>query len=165
MESLIQMVGENAVSVEFDCDFVLELDDKIYKGLQKIFNRLASIERILGKDYDLDRLGELVEAERDGRSVAMSCKSGSEVWVLERDEDGEVYDISGNVLICEVNGYCIVSGYINGCGDIDYILSDQAAQTVVEYNGTLAVYPACDCYKTRKEAEAALNEMREGETE
>lgn len=34
-----------------------------------IINRLATIEDILGDGYDLDRLRELVEADRDGRCV------------------------------------------------------------------------------------------------
>lgn len=33
--------------------------------------RLAAIEDILGDDYDLDRLKELVEADRDGRCVIL----------------------------------------------------------------------------------------------
>lgn len=33
------------------------------------FDRLAAIEDILGDDYNLDRLRELVEADRDGRCV------------------------------------------------------------------------------------------------
>lgn len=35
------------------------------------FDRLAAIENILGDDYDLDRLRELVEADRDGRCVVL----------------------------------------------------------------------------------------------
>ena len=34
-------------------------------------HRLAAIEDILGDDYDLDRLRELVEAEREGRCVVL----------------------------------------------------------------------------------------------
>lgn len=33
--------------------------------------RLSSIEDILGDEYDLDRLRDLVEADRDGRCVVM----------------------------------------------------------------------------------------------
>ena len=40
-----------------------ELDDAIL--------RLAAIEDILGDNYDLDRLRELVEADRDGRCVVL----------------------------------------------------------------------------------------------
>lgn len=35
------------------------------------FDRLAAIEDILGDDYDLDRLRELEEADRDGRCVVL----------------------------------------------------------------------------------------------
>lgn len=132
---------------------------------EQICKGILDIKGILGDKCDLDRLRELVEADRDERCVVMSYKAGDEIWVLERDEDGEVCDFSGNVFICEVNEYCIVSGYINGSGDVDYIMSEQAAQTVVEYNGDLAVYPACDCYKTRKEAESALDKTKEDESE
>ena len=38
-------------------------------GYSHIWNRLREIEDILGDDYDLDRLRELVEADRDGRCV------------------------------------------------------------------------------------------------
>lgn len=34
-----------------------------------IINRLAAIEDILGDKYDLDRLRELVQADREGRCV------------------------------------------------------------------------------------------------
>lgn len=37
------------------------------KWIGKVAIRLAAIEDILGDDYDLDRLRELVEADRDGR--------------------------------------------------------------------------------------------------
>lgn len=43
--------------------------------------RLADIEDILGASYDLDRLRELVEADRDGRCVVLPCKVGDRVWV------------------------------------------------------------------------------------
>lgn len=42
--------------------------------------RLATIEDILGDDYDLDRLRQLVEADRDGRCVVLPCKIGTPVY-------------------------------------------------------------------------------------
>ena len=40
-----------------------------------VIDRLAEIEDILGDDYDLDRLRELVEADRDGRcKIFPVCK-------------------------------------------------------------------------------------------
>lgn len=41
-------------------------------GYSHIWTRLNAIEDILGEDYDLDRLRELVEADRDGRCVVLS---------------------------------------------------------------------------------------------
>lgn len=47
-----------------------------------LVERLAAIEDILGDEYDLDRLRELVEADRDGRCVVLP--SGGYT-----DKDGE----------------------------------------------------------------------------
>ena len=41
-------------------------------------HRLVTIEDILGDDYDLDRLRELVEADRDGRCVVLPKEEGSD---------------------------------------------------------------------------------------
>lgn len=38
---------------------------------KKTWERLKGVEDILGDDYDLDRLRELVEADRDGRCVVL----------------------------------------------------------------------------------------------
>lgn len=67
-----------------------ESAETVDKGL----DRLADIEDILGEDYDLDRLRELVEADRDGRCVVLLRKpyyklySGEEIYIVE---DGAVY--------------------------------------------------------------------------
>ncbi|BFK87510.1 hypothetical protein I4200191B4_18160 [Pseudoflavonifractor gallinarum] len=39
--------------------------------LDQLIDRLGKIEDILGDEYDLDRLRELVEADREGRLVAL----------------------------------------------------------------------------------------------
>ena len=46
------------------------------------FARLSAIKDILGDDYSLDRLQELVEADREGRCVVLPCKVGETVWTL-----------------------------------------------------------------------------------
>ena len=43
--------------------------------LKHIALRLSSIENILGDEYDLDRLRELAEADREGRCVVLDGKS------------------------------------------------------------------------------------------
>lgn len=48
--------------------------------IPKVIDRLAAIEDILGDDYDLERLRELVEADRDGRCVVFKFGLGSTVY-------------------------------------------------------------------------------------
>lgn len=48
-------------------------------------DRLASIEDILGDDYDLDHLRELMEADRDGRCVVLPVKPGGVVRCVNGD--------------------------------------------------------------------------------
>lgn len=42
-------------------------------------NRLAAIEDILGDEYELDRLRELIEADREGRRVVETDKKKLEI--------------------------------------------------------------------------------------
>lgn len=51
--------------------------------LGEVYNavyRLQEIENILGDDYDLDRLKELVEADKEGKCVVLPCKAGQDAW-------------------------------------------------------------------------------------
>lgn len=52
------------------------------KFMGNAIDRLAAIEDILGDTYDLDRLRELVEADKAGRCVVLPCKVGDRVFVL-----------------------------------------------------------------------------------
>lgn len=53
-----------------------------------LVEHLAAIEDILGDNYDLDRLRELVEADRDGRCVVLPCKVGEKAYVID---DGDYH--------------------------------------------------------------------------
>lgn len=44
--------------------------------------RLADIEDILGDDYDLDRLKEIVQADREGKVILRKTKEGSKVYII-----------------------------------------------------------------------------------
>ena len=60
-------------------------------GYKYIWVRLNQIEDILGDTYDLDRLRELVEADKNGRCVVLPCKEGDLVyWSL----NGNLYETS-----------------------------------------------------------------------
>lgn len=47
---------------------------------QEVIDRLAAIEDILGDEYDLDRLRELVQADREGRCVVLNMPRKPLVW-------------------------------------------------------------------------------------
>ena len=52
---------------------------------QECLNRLADIEDILGDEYDINRLRELAEADRDGRCVVLPCKDWLELVFGEQE--------------------------------------------------------------------------------
>ena len=59
------LAGHNVAYVsDEDCFDVWSVPKKF---MGNAIDRLATIEDILGDDYDLDRLRELIEADRDGR--------------------------------------------------------------------------------------------------
>lgn len=57
MERLTERLGNKVINVKYASQH------------ETAIHRLAAIEDILGDDYDLDRLRELVKADRDGRCV------------------------------------------------------------------------------------------------
>lgn len=50
-----------------------------YDRLEKALDRLAAIEDILGEQYDLDRLRELTQADKEGRCAVLPVKPGKMV--------------------------------------------------------------------------------------
>ena len=66
-------------------------------SVEKVYNRLKKIEDILGDEYDLDRLRELVEADREERCVVFAPWYPV-VSAYYKDEDGIfVRDVTGAV--------------------------------------------------------------------
>ena len=63
-------IRTNEASISFECESVGD-----------IVRRLAAIEDILGDEYDLDRLRELAEADREGRCVVLPCKVEDDVYI------------------------------------------------------------------------------------
>ena len=56
-------IRTNEASISFECESVGD-----------IVRRLAAIEDILGDEYDLDELKEVVQAKREGRCVVLPFK-------------------------------------------------------------------------------------------
>ena len=78
------MDGDNCV----ECDCPVAILNIL--GIQAAENnaRLKMIEKILGNDYDLDRLRELIEADREGRCAILSEPMKSMVY---KPNDTDVY--------------------------------------------------------------------------
>lgn len=63
-------IRTNEASISFECGSVGD-----------IVRRLAAIEDILGDEYDLDELREMVQAKREGRCVVLPCKIDDDVYI------------------------------------------------------------------------------------
>ena len=124
-----------------ECDSAKSCNDCVHG---RIANRLAAIEDILGDEYDLDRLRELVEADRDGRCVVLPCKFGDPVWRLYDD--------------CDFPGDCYTKQKCGGCEYRNLFVEEQAfCLSMLGQNGKL-IPPY---YTTFAEAEAALRREQE----
>lgn len=75
-----EIVGEimydNLQFGPMECDGVLGFLWLAAGQAAEMRGRLKMIENILGDNYDLDRLREIVEADRDGLCVVLPCKPG-----------------------------------------------------------------------------------------
>ena len=114
---------------------------------KELYYRLGLIENALGKNYDLDRLRELIEADREGRCVVLPCKVGDRLYTIRTIQDGsftlEVYD-SGEIRQISVN--------TNGT----FFLVDYGHSLSANNFGKTV-------FKTREQAKAALKAMKERE--
>lgn len=122
-----------------------------YREIMRVINMAPELEGV-----PIDRLRELAQADRDGRCVVQRFSPGQAVWVIERDEDGEAYDLSGYVFVTSLRGIALVSPEINGSSEIDAILMDQVESRINYSDGCIGAYPVDDCYLSREAAEKAL---------
>ena len=117
---------------------------------RQVWERLKSIEDILGDDYDLDRLRELVQADREGRCVVLPCMIGDNVYVLNHHL-GRVFEneVTGfSVGYPSDNRNSVSTVYVGKCGSKTFRRwkFQQFWKTV---------------FLTREDAEAALKEAEE----
>ncbi len=83
---------------------------------------------------------------------------GRTVYVVNRDEDGEAYDVTGFLFLAEVAGAVIVTPRIFGCDTLARIMKYHVGETAKDFGLDLGVFPAEDCYLYSFEAEEALDE-------
>ena len=81
---------------------------------------------------------------------------GGEVWIVERDEDGNACEVSGYVFLAEVADAVILTPYVNDLEDLDDLLDYHIEETRNNYDTDLVVCHAYDCYNSQEAAEAAL---------
>ena len=136
-----QAICENEECSLSDCPFA----DPICEQVQNIIDRLAAIEDILGDDYNLGRLRELAQADRERRCVVLPCKIGDPVWRLYDD--------------CDFPGDCYTKQKCRGCEYRNLFIEEQAfCLSMLCQNGKLAP----PYYTIRAEAEAALRREQDG---
>lgn len=123
---------ENCFSCEFANGAGSVNEDEISLVLSKIF----------GEDYNLDRLKELVEADRDGRCVVLPCRVGDTLYYI----GGTYKTLIKPVTVEEV------------------YIGDGVFAVGVSSGFTTFTLQEKEWYKSKKEAEAALERM-EGEEE
>lgn len=160
MERLVTRIGnEPAVPTEFDMDFAFDLDKETFDKLQRIFNRLCDLTDILGDDYDLDRLKELVQADREGKCVLLPCKDWLEIVFGEQEVfygiDMECIEHPIREISVDSSSRCtwydgwksvVIKGYDENGLDWEFS-PEEIGETV---------------FLTREEAEAALEKMKGG---
>lgn len=109
------------------------------------------LSKILGEDYNLDRLKELVEADREGRCVVLPCKIGSKLYRTSMRKM-QVYEVS------------VSREYFHNSKNNATLFAVQIFE-----NGKKSTSYECfrekdigkTVFLTRKEAEAALEKMKE----
>ena len=112
---------------------------------RKAWERLKAIEDILGDEYDLDRLCELAQADREGRCVVLPAKT---VFELTWDAGPE----------CDMACPICIDGE-GGCDFCDkgklFVYERPCKQEYIKRIGE-------DVFLTRAEAEAALRREQDG---
>ena len=114
--------------------------------LRESTNRLAAIEDILGDDYDLDRLKELVEADREGRCVVLPCKLHDKVFFVE---NGCVKETEVDSFHNWTSGHWKISTHTDR-------MFDHWKGYEIDFSGINKTV-----FLTREEAEATLEKMKE----
>lgn len=77
---------------------------------------------------------------------------GDEVYVVERDECGDAYGVSGYIFLAQAGQGVIVSPFIDGCATLEETLKYRIKETAGNYHADLLVFPADDCYNDRDSA-------------
>lgn len=105
-------------------------------------DRLAAIEDILGPDYDLKRLRELVSADREGRCIVTPYRipgdayiNHDDVTLYKRMLGGEMTEIEVSELYVSEDGTCDFEPVGEGHDGVVYGLKDMGITIFTELEG------------------------------
>ena len=161
--SLVQWIKRAATEhqLNIDAENAESLGDEMYDALQdgsdtvegivallhaaavqatEMRHRLKSVEDILDDDYDLDRLRELMEADRDGRCVVLPCKpSDVTVYQLRNKKHARGMGVSprhvGSTSVWGNGHYALHHQGLDDCLDRDFgktwFLTEEEAQAAL----------------------------------
>ena len=105
MERLTVRRKDGRASIENKMDRNTPLQQAM--RIPDVIDRLAAIEDILGDDYDLDRLRELVEADLEGRCEIHAAKDGDTVYSIFAYVNGLHIRKSNGEPITKVTSYVV----------------------------------------------------------
>lgn len=99
--------------------------------IPNIIDRLAAIEDILGDEYDLDRLRELAQADKEGRCVVLPAKPDQIIYQWRKGDDcpsvsrldGVQINADGEITYPIWNGYLIPEDF----GKTVFLTREEAA--------------------------------------
>lgn len=131
------------------------------------YSRLAAIVDILGDEYSLDRLRDLVEADKAGRCAILPCKVGDAVYVVG---NGKI--VAATVQEARLDNLRDITFWVtfecdkkcNGCPFDSWSESEAGDWSCGgEYeDGEIKQSEfGKTVFRTREEAEAALKKMKE----
>ena len=133
----------NPYNWERECDRCIKLGQ--WKNEALI--RLSKIEDILGDEYDLDRLKEIVQADREGRCVVLPCKLHDKVFFVE---NGCVKETEVDSFHNWTSGHWKISTHTDR-------MFDHWKGYEIDFSGINKTV-----FLAREEAEAALEKMKGG---
>ena len=108
----------------------------------EVLAKAMDMEEILGdKYYSVDRMLELLKADRDGRIVVLPCKEGDTVWIIPAGKKYakeckvdfvNVGSLGTTIALCEINGSREQYGVTTSAFENNVFLSREEAEKALE---------------------------------
>lgn len=120
--------------------------EKMPNWKSMVIDRLSKIEDVLGDNYDINRLKELVQADREGRCVVLQYKKNDVAYSIKHNPF--IRKVVVRQMLVDTDNGIVWYHCIDDLWDPDFFVSCDIGKTV---------------FRTREEAESALKAMKERE--